>query len=315
MTTRLVGVGRLALAALLAGAAPAMAGTALGAEYYGAYGQASSIDDLEALADAGDWRAQAALGRLYADGRGVPPDAVRAYYWLQLAAEAGDAESAVLRQDLARRMSAAERAEAEHRAAAWRPAPAAVPRATLPALGYQPEPGDGVLGLAGVEDLQWQLALHGYDPGLADGTVGPETRNAIADYQGDAGLPVDGSPSAALLDHLQYSSPPVRGDGGRAVAGIEAVPLGYLEVAQGYGPADEPQAAAMPGEDALAAAYAVAVQEELAARGYEPGPVDGIAGRRTMRAIRRYQALVGLPVDGEVSHALVNHLRFVTARQ
>src|SRR5262249_54340668 len=58
-------------------------------------------------------------------------------------------------------------------------------------------------------DLQWQLAVHGYDPGPADGSFGPRTEAAIRQYQADAGLPVDGQPSPQLLDHLQYEPPTV----------------------------------------------------------------------------------------------------------
>ena len=57
--------------------------------------------------------------------------------------------------------------------------------------------------------------------------------------------------------------------------------------------------------------YVIGIQEELAARGYDPGPIDGIAGRRTYEAIRRYQAAAGLPVDGRPSPDLLNHLMFM----
>jgi hypothetical protein len=42
------------------------------------------------------------------------------------------------------------------------------------------------------------------------------------------------------------------------------------------------------------------VQEALAAAGYNPGPIDGIRGRRTIAAIRQFQAAHGLQVDGIV---------------
>ncbi|MER6311076.1 peptidoglycan-binding protein [Streptomyces sp. NPDC001657] len=35
-------------------------------------------------------------------------------------------------------------------------------------------------------------------------------------------------------------------------------------------------------------------------RGYDPGPVDGIVGEHTMRAVKRLQAAAGLPTDGVV---------------
>lgn len=54
-----------------------------------------------------------------------------------------------------------------------------------------------------VKDIQGALARQGFDPGPADGRVGPRTRAAISDYQRQHKLLVDGRPSAELLQHLQ----------------------------------------------------------------------------------------------------------------
>jgi uncharacterized protein (TIGR02594 family) len=43
-----------------------------------------------------------------------------------------------------------------------------------------------------------------------------------------------------------------------------------------------------------------AIQHELARKGFDPGVIDGIWGRRTERAVRLYQASKGLLVDGIV---------------
>ena len=50
------------------------------------------------------------------------------------------------------------------------------------------------------------------------------------------------------------------------------------------------------------------VQHLLAARGYYHGAVDGIAGRRTRAAIRRFQRDAGLAVDGVLDRALLRAL-------
>ena len=50
------------------------------------------------------------------------------------------------------------------------------------------------------------------------------------------------------------------------------------------------------------------LQSQLAARGYDPGPVDGVMGERTRAAIRAYQRDRQMPVDGQVSQALVSSL-------
>ena len=50
------------------------------------------------------------------------------------------------------------------------------------------------------------------------------------------------------------------------------------------------------------------LQSQLAARGYDPGPLDGMMGERTRAAIRAYQRDRQMPVDGQVSQALVSSL-------
>jgi peptidoglycan hydrolase-like protein with peptidoglycan-binding domain len=54
-----------------------------------------------------------------------------------------------------------------------------------------------------VREVQADLRRHGYDVGPADGRLGPRTQAAIRQYEQLNGLPVDGMPSGALLEHLQ----------------------------------------------------------------------------------------------------------------
>ena len=61
-------------------------------------------------------------------------------------------------------------------------------------------------------------------------------------------------------------------------------------------------------EVALDAALIAEVQTKLAELGYQPGPVDGAMGPKTRAAIRRYQVVVGLPVDGRVSETFLARL-------
>jgi hypothetical protein len=71
---------------------------------------------------------------------------------------------------------------------------------------------------------------------------------------------------------------------------------------------DEPVTAAIGDEVALGPALTTKVQKQLADLGYEPGPIDGAMGPKTRAAIRRYQVVVGLPVDGRVSEAFLARL-------
>jgi TPR repeat protein len=310
------------------------------------------LASLEQAALGGDWRAMARLGRGYARGDGAARDPVRAHAWLSLAAAAGDAESAVLRQDLEGNMTPAELDTARRLATSLRdemkspPSATTMPEIQLPVLGSTTPPAAGSapglggavalaslpsapatggsdLDRAGITDLQWQLALHGYDPGPADGSFGPRTRNAISTYQADAGLPIDGVATRDLLDRLQYDDPgaatddapwetaaateQVTPDWGQAPTEAEAADLPWAP--ESYA---QPSAPSAPVADGPRRAFAITVQEELAARGYRVGPADGTVGPATRSAISDYQADQGLPIDGEVSLALVNHLRFVT---
>ncbi|MEZ5858607.1 MAG: peptidoglycan-binding domain-containing protein [Geminicoccaceae bacterium] len=57
------------------------------------------------------------------------------------------------------------------------------------------------------------------------------------------------------------------------------------------------------------------VQSLLGSLGYDPGPVDGIMGQKTRAAIRGFQEVAGLSVDGNVTEVLVAALRFAHAVQ
>ena len=331
----------LATAIALAGlgaALPARADYYDGLMAYQGQDYPTAFRELAPLADAGDPRSQKLVGLMYRDGQGVPQDFVRAHQWLNLAAASGDGEAASARDELAQRMERGQIAEAQRLAAGWQPgsatAPTAAPTASTAGLSEVPPKTPAVdarpLDHAMVSDMQWQLAVHGYEPGSPDGRVGPRTRAAIRQYQADAGLPVDGEPSGALLSHLQYSHPPVLNP--RNTATASAMPPAGAEPGYGNYPPDSgagyppdsgggyaagyegpPDYQGMPPRDDLMRIYTVTVQQALAAKGYEPGPPDGVLGWRTRDAIRRYQRGYNLPVTGEVSLDLVNHLRLVSS--
>jgi Putative peptidoglycan binding domain len=53
----------------------------------------------------------------------------------------------------------------------------------------------------------------------------------------------------------------------------------------------------------------VSVQKELAQLGYYHGPIDGIAGSETERAIRWFQSVNHLPMTGQIDSATMQALR------
>lgn len=60
------------------------------------------------------------------------------------------------------------------------------------------------------------------------------------------------------------------------------------------------------------AAEIAEIQRLLALLSFSPGAADGKPGKATREAIRHYQQVAGLPVNGEPSQALLTHLRQVT---
>ena len=54
-----------------------------------------------------------------------------------------------------------------------------------------------------VTRVQGGLAQLGYKPGPVDGVVGPQTSEAIREYQRDHGLLIDGQATAQLAEHIE----------------------------------------------------------------------------------------------------------------
>ncbi|MBF0141426.1 MAG: sel1 repeat family protein [Magnetococcales bacterium] len=73
-------------------------------------------------ADQGDAGAQRSLGNMYENGRGVPIDHVQAHMWYSLSAVQGDEDAIKRRDGIARRMTAAQIAQAQEIARKWKPA-------------------------------------------------------------------------------------------------------------------------------------------------------------------------------------------------
>lgn len=128
--------------------------------------------------------------------------------------------------------------------------------------------------LAYIRGIQEELSSNGYDPGPADGLLGPQTRAAIRKYQRDAGLAVDGVASKELLDHLKFAQPRITAR-----------------------PDPEPDPLVLQ------------VQTRLQALGYHRGELDGRMGAATREAIRAYRYDAGLPISGAIDGPLLARLR------
>ena len=113
---------------------------------------------------------------------------------------------------------------------------------------------------AAVKLAQKRLVMRWYSPGPIDGLFGAKTEKAVKYYQGDRLLTNDGIVGPKTWARLD---PPTvqQGDNGAAVT---------------------------------------LAQQLLTDYGYEPGPVDGIFGPKTKKAVKLFQTDFGLRVDGIV---------------
>ncbi len=144
-------------------------------------------------------------------------------------------------------------------------------------------PGADAAASDTVKAVQRELITKGYEPGTPDGVLGVLTRAAIMAYQHDKGLPVTGAASAELLRHI------VLGDYG-----------------PGGAPSNEKE---IPPETIV---LIKGVQQILAELGYGPGPVDGVLGAGTQRAIEAFERERRLTVKGRVSGKLLRELMRTT---
>jgi TPR repeat protein len=74
-------------------------------------------------AELGDAGGQFNFGVMYYNGNGVPQDYVRAHTWFNLAASRGNANGSKNRDMVAKLMTPAQIAEAQHMAREWKPKP------------------------------------------------------------------------------------------------------------------------------------------------------------------------------------------------
>jgi tetratricopeptide (TPR) repeat protein len=79
--------------------------------------------------------------------------------------------------------------------------------------------------------IQSRLRGHAYDPGPADGRIGPKTVTAIEAFQRDNGLTVDGKAAQSLLEHLERPGL----DKGRSVGGVAAADVAEAPTARASG--------------------------------------------------------------------------------
>jgi len=104
---------------LVALAAPAWAGFDEGLAAYKRGDYATALHEWRPLAEQGYADAQYNLGLMYHSGKGVPQDFVRAYMWFNLPLGKDHDAATEARDDVAKRMTPAQIAEAQRLAREW----------------------------------------------------------------------------------------------------------------------------------------------------------------------------------------------------
>jgi peptidoglycan hydrolase-like protein with peptidoglycan-binding domain len=129
-----------------------------------------------------------------------------------------------------------------------------------------------------VREVQRLLRRIGYRPGPVDGLFGPRTEAAVVDFQYKHGLSSTGVVGSQTLLHLKARARAHWPSGWAA---------GEVRIGSGY--------SRPTGSDRVRQ-----VQRRLRRLGYSSGPVDGLFGPLTERAVTRFQRRHGLEVDGVV---------------
>ncbi|MCI5073532.1 peptidoglycan-binding protein [Oricola sp.] len=197
------------------------------------------------------------------------------------------------------------------------PAPSADTRPIIPAVAPVPEirPEREVAAnlaapetdttVAGIQEL---LAKLGYYQGTIDGLRGPVTDSAIETYKQKVGLRGIELSEADLMTSLRNNL------GVTAAIPEKRSTAEEADVSQLVAELIESAASgdgAVPLPDRIPSADVVKVQAALRAFGNTDIVVDGIAGEQTELAIREFQALFQLPVNGEIDGTLLDKMRTV----
>ncbi len=158
-----------------------------------------------AAAERGVRDSQFNMGILAVRGIGTAQSFAESYKWFAIVAAGGDADAAAKRDEVGKAMTAEDVERVRAEVAAWRATPLD-PDANeidLPAdwEAQPPASAQAPQDVSSVADVQRLLNAAGYDAGTADGILGERTRQAIAAWQRDRGLPATGE-----LDGTQISA-------------------------------------------------------------------------------------------------------------
>ena len=294
-------------------------------------------------AEQGDARAQNNLGYMYSNAKGIPQDYAEAIRWYRQAANQGNTQSQF---NLGLMYANGRGLRRDYRAAArwYRRAAGQGHAGAQLNLGIMYAKGKG-LRQDYRAAARWLLAAAGQGNATAQYYLGHMYRNGkgvprnyaeavrwyrraaeqgIAIAQANLGVMYEngtGAPRNLVRAHKWYSLSASRFSASQNRLRALAV-QGRNRVAQRMTPSALGRAqrmarlwrpgtgtahlAAPPVNDPVRRRRVAALQRGLARLGYDPGPADGVLGRKTRAAIRAFQASAGLPADGRVSRRLAD---------
>jgi len=154
-----------------------------------------------------------------------------------------------------------------------------------------------------VTSIQTMLASLGFYESEIDGIVGPRTTAAIEAYKTSVGLRGIELSTDELLTSLNNNMMVTAAIPRPRPETTEPVPIPQVTPA----PQSERRIGAAA-EAPVADPTVLRVQAGLKAFGNEDIRVDGVAGERTRLAVREFQSLFRLPVNGEIDDALVEKM-------
>ncbi|MBF0217087.1 MAG: peptidoglycan-binding protein [Candidatus Omnitrophica bacterium] len=139
--------------------------------------------------------------------------------------------------------------------------------------------GRGEKARSAVLAVERALKADGFSPGNVDGAIDLGTRNAIREFQKANGLKVTGFVNRRTLGELDKVLSRKPFSEGKKVEKKEEKPV------------------PLPAKRADRVKNA---QEALKKAGFEPGPIDGVLGPKTVKALKAFQKANGLVPDGKL---------------
>lgn len=256
----------LACLSTVAGAPAAHADYDAGKQALAAGQPGKAAAQWRAAAEAGDARSMLELGRLLVQGLGVVQNYVAAHKWFDLAASLGQAVATQERDAVAAKMTPQQLAEARKRTVAELRAAAArgLPRAML-ALGR--------LYVRGVGVVQDYVEAHKWFN--------------LAASRGAAEAAGERDAVAAKMTPVQVARAQERAAAWRPGAGSTAP-----------GPSAAADPAAVEASLGLERSERRLIQSGLISLGFDPGPADGLFGRKTRVALAAWQKAKGEAATG-----------------